>query len=58
ETRQGWQVIADSVISARTVRQGGKNSQRGQATDALRRAQQSTRDEYDQRPPFDDEAPF
>ncbi|HHJ0962361.1 TPA: single-stranded DNA-binding protein [Escherichia coli] len=24
ETRQGWQVIADSVISARTVRPGGK----------------------------------
>ncbi|ELS7775085.1 single-stranded DNA-binding protein, partial [Escherichia coli] len=23
ETRQGWQVIADSVISARTVRPGG-----------------------------------
>lgn len=26
ETRQGWQVIADSVISARTVRPGGKRS--------------------------------
>ncbi|EIA0494678.1 single-stranded DNA-binding protein, partial [Escherichia coli] len=23
ETRQGWQVITDSVISARTVRPGG-----------------------------------
>lgn len=54
----GYQVIADSVISARTVRPGGKAGQQGQATDALRRAQQPSRDEYDQRPPFDDEAPF
>lgn len=52
------QVVADSVISARTVRPGGKAGQRGQATDALRRAQQPSRDEYDQRPPFDDETPF
>ncbi len=28
ETRQGWQVIADSVISARTVRPGGKKVNR------------------------------
>ena len=28
ETRQGWQVIADSVISARTVRPGGKKINR------------------------------
>ncbi|EKE5157881.1 TPA: single-stranded DNA-binding protein, partial [Escherichia coli] len=27
ETRQGWQVIADSVISARTARPGGKKGQ-------------------------------
>ncbi|EKB2866666.1 single-stranded DNA-binding protein, partial [Escherichia coli] len=40
ETRQGWQVIADSVISARTVRPGGKKGQQGQATDALNRAKQ------------------
>lgn len=53
--QQGYQVVADSVISARTVRPGGKA---GQATDALRRAQQPSRDEYDQRQPFDDEAPF
>ncbi|MCR3700167.1 single-stranded DNA-binding protein [Citrobacter portucalensis] len=57
-TQQGYQVVADSVISARTVRPSGKAGQRGQATDALRRAQQPSRDEYDQRPPFDDEAPF
>ena len=57
-TQQGYQVVADSVISARTVRPGGKAGQQGQATDALRRAQQPSRDEYDQRPPFDDETPF
>lgn len=57
-TQQGYQVVADSVISARTVRPGGKAGQQGQATDALRRAQQPSRDEYDQRPPFDVETPF
>ncbi|HCS5492535.1 TPA: single-stranded DNA-binding protein, partial [Escherichia coli] len=40
ETRQGWQVIADSVISARTARPAGKKGQQGQATDALNRAKQ------------------
>ncbi len=39
-TWQGWQVIADSVISARTARLGGKKGQQGQATDALNRAKQ------------------
>ncbi|EMA8433228.1 single-stranded DNA-binding protein, partial [Escherichia coli] len=29
ETRQGWQVIADSVISARSARPGGKRGQQG-----------------------------
>ena len=29
ETRQGWQVIADSVISARTARPGGKKRSTG-----------------------------
>ncbi len=29
ETRQGWQVIADSVISARTARPGGKKRPAG-----------------------------
>ncbi|HBE5559739.1 TPA: single-stranded DNA-binding protein [Escherichia coli] len=42
ETRQGCQVIADSVISARTARPGGKKGQQGQATDALNRAKQQT----------------
>jgi len=35
-TQQGFQVIADSVVRAKTVR--GKAGQQGQATDALRRA--------------------
>ncbi|CDW55218.1 Single-stranded DNA-binding protein [Trichuris trichiura] len=32
-TQQGYQVVADSVISARTVRPGGKAGQRGQAAE-------------------------
>ena len=46
ETRQGWQVIADSVISARTVRPG-------QATDALNRAKQQA-DQQGSHPPVGD----
>lgn len=54
ETRQGWQVIADSVISARTARPGGKKGKQGQATDALNRAkQQSGNDD-----PYGDNIPF
>ncbi|MEK8392881.1 single-stranded DNA-binding protein [Escherichia coli] len=54
EMRQGWQVIADSVISARTARPGGKKGQQGQATDALNRAkQQSGNDD-----PYGDNIPF
>jgi hypothetical protein len=41
--QQGYQVIADSVLSARTVRPGGKVGQQGQATDALRRAHEHNR---------------
>ena len=57
-TQQGYQVIADSVLSARTVRPGGKVGQQGQATDALRRAHEqqppTTRYEgLDQTPPYD-----
>lgn len=59
-TQQGYQVIADSVLSARTVRPGGKAGQQGQATDALRRAheQQSPdtgHEGYDQTSPYDDD---
>lgn len=58
ETRQGWQVIADSVISARTARTarpGGKKGQQGQATDALNRAKQQTGQHDD---PYGDGIPF
>ena len=55
ETRQGWQVIADSVISARTARPGGKKGQQGQATDALNRAKQQTGQHDD---PYGDGIPF
>lgn len=61
-TQQGYQVLADSVISARTVRPGGKAGQQGQDTDALRRAQQQSpaqsAEDYDQTPPFDDNVPL
>lgn len=61
-TQQGYQVLADSVISARTVRPGGKTGQKGQATDALRRAQQQPPapgyEDYDQTPPYDEHPPF
>ncbi|MGK3418841.1 single-stranded DNA-binding protein [Escherichia coli] len=55
ETRQGCQVIADSVISARTARPGGKKGQQGQATDALNRAKQQTGQHDD---PYGDNIPF
>ena len=66
-TQQGYQVVADSVISARTVRPGGKRAESGKASGASRgHATQSapgweiynTPDDFDQRQPFDDEAQF
>ena len=59
-TQQGYQVIADSVLSARAVRPGGKAGQQGQATDALRRAHEhqapiTGHEGYDQTPPYDDD---
>lgn len=57
-TQQGYQVVADSVISARTVRPGGKAGDSRDRQRTRRDAQQPSRDEYDQRPPFDDETPF
>lgn len=54
ETRQSWQVIADSVISARTARPGGKKGQQGQATDALNRAKQQAENDD----PYGDGIPF
>ncbi|MCE0825544.1 single-stranded DNA-binding protein [Buttiauxella sp. A2-C2_NF] len=55
------QVIADSVISARTVRSGGKTGSQAQAqaTSDLNHAQQQNNgNEYDQTPPFNDEVSF
>lgn len=59
-TQQGYQVIADSVLSARTVRPGGKAGQQGQATGALRRAHEhqaptTGHEGYDQTPPYNDD---
>lgn len=59
-TQQGYQVIADSVLSARTVRPGGKAGQQGQATDALRRAHEqhpptTGYEGFDQMSPYDDD---
>ncbi|MEH5014625.1 single-stranded DNA-binding protein [Phytobacter diazotrophicus] len=58
--QQGYQVVADSVISARTARPGGRKGQQGQATDALRRAHEqhppaTGNDDFDQTPPFNDD---
>ncbi|NDO80211.1 single-stranded DNA-binding protein [Citrobacter sp. NCU1] len=58
EIQSGYALVADSVVSVRTARPGGKKGQQGQATDALKRAQeQQSRNEYDQTPP-DDDIPF
>ena len=61
-TQQGYQVIADSIISARTVRPGGKRSP---ITDSDMPKQSTaaapgweiynTPDDFDQRQPFDDD---
>lgn len=61
EAHSGWQIFADSVISARTVRPGGRKGQQGQATDALNRAKEQAShadEDIDQTPPFDDEVLF
>lgn len=59
-TQTGYQVIADSVISARTARPSGKKGQQGQAIDALRRAQESRLaaqgyDDYDRTQLYNDD---
>ncbi|WP_233967579.1 single-stranded DNA-binding protein [Pectobacterium polaris] len=54
-----YQVIADSVVSARTVRPGGRKGAAGQPTDALRRAhEQSAQADSRHAPDFSDDAPF
>lgn len=57
-TASGYQVVADSVVSAKTVRPEGKKGSQGQAISTISHACQQQANEYDQRPPFDDEAPF
>lgn len=67
-TQQGWQIVADSVISARTVRPGGKSaSQRGSPQQPQQQGQQTapggwavyqTPEDEDQTPTFDDSVPF
>jgi single-stranded DNA-binding protein len=59
-TQQVYQVIADSILSARTVRPGGKAGQKGQATDALRRAHEQQPpttgyEGFDRTPPYNDD---
>ncbi|ULR31772.1 single-stranded DNA-binding protein [Dickeya fangzhongdai] len=51
----GYQVIADSVVSARTVRPGGRKGAAGQPTDALRRAQEASAPDMAD---FRDDTPF
>lgn len=72
DIQTGYQVVADSVISARTTRPSGRKGQQGQATNAyLRPKEQATPHEAEptgwevyQAPadnpaaPFDDDIPF
>lgn len=64
-TQQGYQIVADSVISAKTVRPGGKRSASAGTDNKGHTTQPApgweiydTPDAFDQRPPFDDEDPF
>ncbi|UAY90415.1 single-stranded DNA-binding protein [Pectobacterium polaris] len=58
-TQIGYQVIADSVVSARTVRPGGRKGAAGQPTDALRRAhEQNAQSNSHPVSDFSDDAPF
>ena len=56
------QVIADSIISARTARPSGSKTSQDKATPPAAGNGETPpphgQSEYDQRPPFDDEAPF
>ncbi|MER3011866.1 single-stranded DNA-binding protein [Serratia nematodiphila] len=65
-TASGYQVVADSVVSARTARPDGKKGQQGQADNALQRAREQTPpppapgayqrpEDFDQTPPFSDD---
>lgn len=69
-TASGYQVVADSVVSARTARPDGKKGQQGQADNALQRAREQAAhtqppapapgreqhpEDFDQTPPFSDD---
>jgi hypothetical protein len=57
----GYQVVADSVISARTVRpgEGAAGTGNGRATPGSEQRPTATGyDDFDQTQPFDDETPF
>lgn len=53
-TQSGYTVIADSVVSARTARPGGRRGQQGQATQALQHAKQQTAASQSAPPPAND----
>lgn len=62
-TQSGYTVIADSVVSARTARPGGRRGQQGQATQALEHAKQQAAagtppPSNDLPTDFDDDIPF
>lgn len=58
-SQTGYQVIADSVVSARTVRPGGRKGTAGQPTDALRRAhEQNAQGDSRHAPDFHENVPF
>jgi single stranded DNA-binding protein len=58
-TTAGYQVVADSVVSARTARPGNKAtsqknaSNRGEKTEAQRSAPYPPPEDFDQTPPYD-----
>ncbi|RZF13783.1 single-stranded DNA-binding protein [Serratia marcescens] len=65
-TASGYQVVVDSVISARTARPDGKRGQQGQADNALQRARENSAnlaatgayqrpEDFDQTPQFNDD---
>lgn len=58
-TQSGYTIVADSVISSRTARPGGRSGQQGQATQALQQAKQHTAQQPNDPPSdFYDDIPF
>ncbi|ECC6922431.1 single-stranded DNA-binding protein [Salmonella enterica] len=52
--QSGYSVIADSVVSARTARPGGRRGQQGQAAQALEHAKQQAASSQSAPPPDND----